>query len=125
MSIFTKKKKEESLRDKSAPAPVAASGRQETGGGTNPLLIKRPLITEKTTAFSRLNKYAFVVDKKASTQEIKKNIESLYGVNVISINTINVRPKKKRLGRTAGKIPGYKKAVLTLKSGQTIDILPH
>ncbi|MBI5147810.1 MAG: 50S ribosomal protein L23 [Parcubacteria group bacterium] len=124
MSILgVKRKKEEA--SKPVAEPVVVSGRKEISGGTNPLLIKRPLVTEKTTALSRLNKYAFVVDKKASSREIKKNIESLYKVNVVSVNVINVRPKKKRLGRSVGKIPGYKKAVLTLKSGQTIDILPH
>ncbi|MEK7520831.1 MAG: 50S ribosomal protein L23 [Patescibacteria group bacterium] len=121
MSFFTEKKKEKT----SPTAPAAVAGRKEIGGGANPLLLKKPLITEKTTALSRLNKYAFVVDKKTSAREIKKSVEALYGVNVVSVNVINVRPKQKRLGRTAGKVPGYKKAVLTLKSGQTINILPH
>lgn len=91
----------------------------------NKFLIKNPIISEKAVDFSRLGKYAFLVDEKASVSEIKKIVESQYHVNVIKTNTINVKPKIKMHGRSKGVKPGYKKVIVTLKKGQKLDILPQ
>lgn len=90
----------------------------------NKFLIKRPLITEKGTGLNQLGKYLFLVDKKANKPEVKKVIEEVYKVKVSSVRVINIKPKSRRLGRTVGTVPGYKKAIVTLKPGQKLDILP-
>lgn len=89
------------------------------------MILKKPLITEKmTTLTDKRGQYGFVVEKKASKDEIKKAIEDFYGVEVASINTMIARGKSRRNRRT-GQISGYansyKKAIVTLKEGQTID----
>jgi large subunit ribosomal protein L23 len=88
-------------------------------------LIKHPIISEKATLMAESGKYIFMVAQRAAAPEIKKAVEAIYKVNVIDVNVINVRPKSRRLGRTVGIKPGYKKAVVTLKKGQKLDILPH
>ncbi|MDP2695871.1 MAG: 50S ribosomal protein L23 [bacterium] len=91
----------------------------------NKFLVKHPLITEKVTEISKQGKYAFLVDKKATSPEIKKIIHSIYKVDVTKVNIINVKSKTRRLGRTVGTKPGYKKAIVTLASGQKLDVLPQ
>ncbi|OGY62232.1 MAG: 50S ribosomal protein L23 [Candidatus Harrisonbacteria bacterium RIFCSPHIGHO2_01_FULL_44_13] len=91
----------------------------------NKFLVKHPIITEKATDLSHLGKYVFLVDDEASSPEIKKIIETKYGIDVIRVNVINAKPKKRRLGRNQGVKPGYKKAIVTLKKGQKLDIMPH
>ena len=91
----------------------------------NKFLVKNPLITEKATDLSPLGKYVFLVDKKANKSEVKKAIEAIYKVKVKDVNTINLKPKTRRLGKTLGVKPGYKKAVVTLAAGQKLDILPQ
>jgi len=89
------------------------------------ILIK-PLITEKMSAVStKLNRYGFVVDKRANKLEIIKAIEDLYGVSVQDINTMVYSGKKKarntKAGLTIGRTNAYKKAIVSLKEGETID----
>ena len=88
-------------------------------------LIKNPIITEKVTMNSQLGQYAFLVGDSANKSEVKKAIEEIYKVKVEGVNVINVKSKKRRLGRTIGIRPGYKKAIVTLKAGQKLDILPQ
>ena len=84
--------------------------------------IISPAITEKATSLSEFNKIVFKVHKGASKNSIKKSIEKIFKVNVIKINTINLRRKNKIVrGRKSSK-PGYKKAIVTLKKGQSIDL---
>ncbi|MDP3015056.1 MAG: 50S ribosomal protein L23 [bacterium] len=87
-------------------------------------LIKQAWITEKAGDLSGFNKYIFIVDKKANKSETKKAIESIYGVKVNDVNIINTKGKSKRLGRSLGKTSTYKKAIVTLKEGHKIDIMP-
>jgi len=91
----------------------------------NKFLIKHPLITEKVTDLSHQGKYVFLVDSRATSPEIKKALEAIYKISIVNINIINTRPKPRRWGRSVGVKPGYKKAIVTLKKGQTLDILPH
>ena len=85
-------------------------------------VIISPSITEKATSLSEFNKLIFKVNKGANKKAIKKSIEKLFKVNVIKINTINLRAKTKIVrGKKAYK-SGYKKAIVTLKKGQNIDL---
>lgn len=89
------------------------------------ILIK-PIVTEKMTAQGeRFNRYGFVVDKKASKLQIKKAVEGLYNVSVDTVNTMIYGGKKKsrytKSGVIAGKTNSYKKAIVTLVEGDTID----
>ena len=84
--------------------------------------IISPNITEKATSLSEFNKIVFKVSKRSNKKSIKKIIEKIFKVNVTKINTINFRGKNKLVrGKKAYK-PGYKKAVVTLKKGQSIDL---
>ena len=84
--------------------------------------IRQPIITEKATILSEQNKTVFKVHAGANKNSIKKNIEKLFKVNVIKVNIINSKAKKKiKQGRLSTK-PGYKKAIITLKKGQSIDL---
>jgi len=89
-------------------------------------IIVRPVVTEKMNAQAEgLRKYGFIVDKKANKVQIKKAVESLYGVTVESVNTVYYAGKRKarftRTGYVSGKRNAYKKAVITLREGDTID----
>jgi large subunit ribosomal protein L23 len=85
-------------------------------------LIKGPIITEKTHTQRELaNKLTFRVDIKANKIEIRKAIEDIFKVKVLGVNTIRVRGKEKRLGRTQGRRPDWKKAVVTLAPGEKIS----
>jgi len=84
--------------------------------------IYSPIVTEKTTNFSEQNKIVFKVPKRANKINLKKNIEKIFKVNVIKINIINKQNKKKLTRGRKVKIQGYKKAIITLKKGQSIDL---
>jgi large subunit ribosomal protein L23 len=84
-------------------------------------ILIRPLITERTTQLMGEGKYVFVVDKRANKIEIGKAVAEIFKVKVVSVNTANVTGKKKRMGRTVGKRPDYKKAVVKLAAGETIE----
>ena len=84
--------------------------------------IRSPIITEKATILSEQNKTVFKVHEKANKTIIKKNIEKLFKVNVVKINIINQKTKlKMRQGKKSYK-KGYKKAIITLKKVQSIDL---
>ena len=84
--------------------------------------IRQPIITEKATILSEFNKTVFKVHAGANKKSIKKNIEKLFKVTVIKVNIINTKKKKKiKQGKLSTK-PGYKKAIITLKKGQSIDL---
>ena len=85
-------------------------------------IIKKPHITEKATDLSKIGKYVFMVEPSATKNEIKKALKKIYGVDVLKIQTITRQPKMKKFRNRAGAKPGYKKAVVTLKEGQKIDI---
>ena len=85
-------------------------------------IIVSPNITEKATTLSEFNKVVFKVNKNAKKKMIKKSIEKIFKVNVIKINTINLKGKTKLVRGKKSYKPGYKKAIITLKKGQTIDL---
>ena len=84
--------------------------------------IKSPVITEKATGLSEQNKVIFKVHENATKSSIKKNIEKIFKVKVIKVNTINKKSKRKIVRGRIGIKSGFKKAVVTLKKGQTIDL---
>jgi len=84
--------------------------------------IISPSITEKSTSLSEFNKVVFKVNRKSSKILIKKNIEKIFKVNVIKINTINIKGKNKLVRNRKSYKSGYKKAIVTLKKGQSIDL---
>ncbi len=84
--------------------------------------ILSPFVTEKSTNLSEQNKVVFKVPNKANKVNLKKNIEKIFKVNVIKINIINKRNRKKLARGRKINIRGYKKAIITLKKGQSIDL---
>ncbi|EAX47578.1 Ribosomal protein L25/L23 [Thermosinus carboxydivorans Nor1] len=84
-------------------------------------IIIRPVITEKSSSLMQDNKYTFIVSPKANKVEIRQAIEQIFKVKVLDVNTIRVRGKVKRLGRTQGKRPDYKKAIVKLAPGERIE----
>ena len=85
-------------------------------------IILSPVITEKSTNLNALNKITFKVSKDANKSSIKKSIEKIYKVEVIKVNTILSKPRVKMVRGKVGSKTGYKKAIVTLKEGQTIDM---
>ena len=89
-------------------------------------IIIKPIITEKITKEGEIfNRFGFVVDKKANKVQIKKAVEATYGISVVSVNTINYRAdrttKFTKSGLISGKTSAYKKAIVQVKEGETID----
>ena len=86
--------------------------------------IVSPHITEKATDLVAKNQYVFVVARGANKSDIAQSVEKMYGVNVKGVRIVNVHSKNMRLGRIQGIKKGYKKAMVRLKAGQKIEILP-
>jgi len=85
-------------------------------------IIKAPVITEKAAVLGQGNQYLFKVDPRANKIEIKQAIEKLFNVKVTAIRTLNVKTKKRRVGRYTGLTNRSKKAIVTLAEGQTIEL---
>ncbi len=86
-------------------------------------IIKAPIITEKTASISQDGQsYVFEVDVKANKTEIKQAIEKIFNVKVLEVRTINVKPKKKRVGKYTGMTSKYKKAIVKLAEGSSIEL---
>ncbi|KRT71008.1 MAG: 50S ribosomal protein L23 [candidate division NC10 bacterium CSP1-5] len=84
-------------------------------------VIRRPSVTEKGTALKEQNKYCFEVDRRANKIEVKRAVEALFNVKVAAVHTVAMRGRVKRLGRFAGRTPDWKKAIVTLKEGHSIE----
>ena len=84
--------------------------------------ILTPMVTEKSTILSEQNKIVFKVPFKANKTNLKKNIEKIFKVNVTKINVINKQNRTKIVKGKKVKVQGYKKAIITLKKGQSIDL---
>ena len=88
----------------------------------NKFFLKRPIISEKATNLGVFNKHVFLIEAAMTSPELKKVIKEVYKVSAVRVNIINVKPKKRRLGRSVGMKPGYKKAIVTLKKGDKLDL---
>lgn len=139
---FTKKKKPEPPKQSRKPqAPVKPKKAEKTSKAVpakatmapkKPLdtksawkVLSAPHITEKASNLGSENQYIFRIFQNANKIEVKKAIEDIYGVSVEGVKIINVRPKKRRLGRIEGQRKGYKKAIVKIKKGQEIEVLPR
>jgi large subunit ribosomal protein L23 len=128
MAIFNKKKKTEEkkfaevkIQKPAAKKEIKIATKHST---ENYRIVKYPHVTEKATNLAEKNQYVFNIGKDANKIEVKKAMESLYKVNVLGVNIINIHPRKRRLGKTMGHIPGYKKAIVKIEEGQKIEVLP-
>lgn len=86
-------------------------------------VIKKPVLTEKSFLGHANSIYTFLVDKKANKVQIKKTFEQIFEVKVDSVRTMNYDGKEKRMGKFVGKTNNYKKAIIKLKDGESLDIL--
>ena len=85
-------------------------------------VLIRPVVTEKSAAMMQDNKYTFMVPLTANKVEIRQAVEQIFKVKVQAVNTMRYEGKMKRLGRTQGRRSDWKKAVVTLKPGETIEL---
>src|ERR1035437_10259776 len=85
--------------------------------------IKQPHISEKASYLAEKDQYVFEISPNYNKQQVRDSVEGIYGVDVRSVNIIRIPAKKRRLGRTEGFRKAYKKAVVTIKEGQKIEIL--
>ena len=85
-------------------------------------VIKAPIMTEKSSILAQNNVVTFSVDVRANKTQIKQAVEKIFNVKVESVNTVNVRPKKKRVGRYVGKTNRVKKAIVKLSEGSSIEL---
>jgi large subunit ribosomal protein L23 len=85
-------------------------------------ILRKPMVTEKSTSLLQDNKYTFEVDPKANKTEIKQAVESLFKVKVEKVNTMHLKGKLKRVRQIQGRTPDRKKAIVTLKQGDKIEI---
>lgn len=85
-------------------------------------IIKGPIMTEKSSDLAKQNVITFSVDTKANKTQIKQAIEKIFNVKVESVNTVNVRPRKRRVGKYTGYTNKVKKAIVKLKDGSSIEL---
>jgi len=116
-------KKTEKVSVASATPAPAKSAERIKAGKFSYSVIDRPHISEKATYLSENNQYVFKVSSSHNKNEVKKAMEGIYGVEVLSVNFIKVPAKKRRLGKVQGFKKGYKKAIVKIKEGQKIEIL--
>lgn len=81
-----------------------------------------PVYSEKATSLTEASKYTFKVSPTSTKKDVKESVEKIFGVKVVSVNIIKSKPKSKIFKGVAGKRSGYKKAIVTLESGKTIDL---
>ncbi len=121
MALFKRTKKDEKHKEEKKVSDAVAAPKISTSGVVGGAILY-PHITEKSSMLAAFNAYVFRVENTATKIDIKRVIEKGYKVNVISVRVVNVRPKERHVGRTKGFRPGFKKAIVTLKQGQTIDV---
>lgn len=102
------------------PKPVS-----EVGAAFSAHVLRSPHITEKAAHLGDENQYVFKVAQRATKPAIGAAVRALYGIDPVQIRTITIRRKPRRLGRTRGFKQGYKKAIVTLPKGKTIELMPR
>ncbi len=109
------------------PAKPAAPAEPKAAKEKKPVFgaLKNPRITEKASALNEYGQYVFEVYPRANKTQIKKAVESFYNVGVEKVRIIAIPARPRRLGRTIGMKSGLKKAVVTLKKGEKIELMPH
>jgi large subunit ribosomal protein L23 len=125
MALFKKEKTEEAPKEVKEEKKAELPKEIKPTKGVSFAVLKRPHVTEKASALTEKNQYVFEVWPKTNKIEIKKAVKDLYNVDVIGVRIINIHEKERRVGKTKGIKKGYKKALVTLKKGQKIEILPR
>lgn len=131
LNIFKKKKprkvpSEPRGKEEKKPVPVAAAPpKLKKISGQAYGILKKPRVTEKATDLTSKNQYIFEVFPESNKGQIEKAVEDIYGVDVVSVKIINIHRKKRRLGKIEGWKSGYKKAIVRIKEGQKIEVLPR
>ena len=110
---------------KQAKAETALPKKKRIVAGKFHKILKAPQVTEKATDLTKENQYAFKVFPDSNKPEIRRAISDLYGVDVLDVKIMKVPAKRRRMGRISGWRKGYKKAVVRLKGGQKIEVLPR
>lgn len=114
-------KTEKSMKDLYAEENL----KSDKGNANNSIAYRvliRPAVTEKATDLGTLNKYVFIISDKANKIDVAKAISEVYGVKPISVNIIKIKGKKVNRGKVSGKRKDFKKAIVTLKKGETISV---
>ncbi|MEE8703779.1 MAG: 50S ribosomal protein L23 [Olsenella sp.] len=88
-------------------------------------VIIRPVVSERSYDLMEQGKYTFEVARTAPKEEIRDAVEKIFGVHVVKVNTVNVKPKNKRVRMQQGKTRQWKKAIVTLKEGESIEIFAN
>lgn len=114
----TKKASKDGAKSPAAPKTL----RRKENSGIAYRVLHRALVSEKSTAMTARNQYAFVVAPGVNKVDVGRAIQSLYGVRPLKVNIMNVRGKRVRYGRTEGATKDWKKAVVTLMPGQKLDV---
>lgn len=124
MGILNRLKKTQATEQKPISKKVSeSSGTSGARLGVDTAnVIVKPLISEKAANLAGANQYVFVVRKDANRIQVRSAIKAMYGVSPLSINILNVRGKKVRFGRREGSRSDWKKAIITLPAGQTINV---
>ncbi len=107
----------EAVKTKAGTAAV-----KKSAAGDAYRVIMKPLVTEKVSGMSALNKYVFAVAKDTNKIEVAKAVKEIYGIKPLGVNIIKIEGKKARYGRISGKRKDWKKAIVTLPAGQTIKV---
>ncbi len=89
---------------------------------TDKIILKKPIITEKSTRLGELRKYVFMVSPRATKNEVREALRAIYRVDAVAVNVIQKPGKARRFRNIKSTLSGYKKAVVTLKEGQKIDV---
>lgn len=131
VSVAAKKEKQEVVKELPAEkiAPVAEQSAAEAAPAKKAsrayAVLLRPLVTEKTTFLQSENQYGFIVHPEANKSEVRRAVEARYNVHVINVNILNRAGKKVRFGRVSGVRRRVKKALVTVKPGEHIEIHQH
>lgn len=135
MALFGKKRAKEAVkRAPSRPLPGGESASAAPESLVRPLgdggervasrVLVRPHITEKAGRAATMNQYVFVVSEGATKPMIARAVFEIYGVRPIRVHTVRIAGKRRRIGRIEGRAAGYRKAIVTLPEGKTIEVLP-
>ncbi|MFH1181059.1 MAG: 50S ribosomal protein L23 [bacterium] len=122
LNIFKKKASQKAQNEPKAERQVTKSEKRISGSWK---VLKFPHIAEKSTELAKKNQYVFKVFPDTNKPEVKRAVSSKYGVDVVKVNIVNVPHKKRRLGKIAGFRKAYKKAIVKIKEGQKIDLMPR
>ncbi len=131
--IFKKKKAKkktikpkEELKEIKIEKPVEIpKAKKEKKSGEAYRILKIPHVTEKASISTIQNQYVFKISSRTNKTEVSKAVQEVFGVDVVSVRIINVPKKKRRLGKVKGFRKGYKKAIVKIKKGQKIEVLPR